>query len=1365
MTRKIGSVVALAVASCASALFGYEYDLVDNLKLKDGKTITRRMVVGYRGECAEEPGNTKRAVDFSVSRGFPVAVDALTTADGVLIAAADPAFAARKWTDDLEKFDAGTLAIETWPNKFRDCGYRLAKFEEIVAAAKGPLVVRIADGKAATAEAVRRFKDVEIVDAVEPIDDPVKAVAAFEGGATRIFSTGPAKLFTRIEGLLARERVMKTDFRAKLVAHAGGRECAPENTLPAFRNMQTGGFSVEADFHLSKDGVVFLTHEHWMNHPKSCIHDKMANELNWTGELENADAGWWIGEKWKGTKFCTMDELFDTITPDRTLVLHIATSGPEIIEKIKEGFARHPSISPKNAVFFADARTVHKILPDYVVGGCPLPRKGWMQHDEPNDVRGWAEGWKKGPADAFTGPRWDNELISRQYVETLHRKGVTVCVWSIDDPYLALAALDRGVDLVESDRPESIYREMTGEQVPKPIKYNGIALDGVPDEDRWRDAKWHDDFTRLKIHKDKGAFARKTEFAVWATSVDLYVAARCYVDDVEEMKKRPETDMWLADNFEVFLSPSGAEAAYYHFAVSPNSKTPMAEYFEEAGHIQPDFYMPRWEAKTAWETNAWTCEIQIPLTAFYWTRQADWKTEWRVNFCRTLQKPYELATWSPLEQIFHEPGAFRLMEGMPYRCRGWDGCIRKATATILEQRADGSLRGEMDVDCHIPFDRACRVTSDCGSSELRDFKAGDHHIRFPCAFKKGGRIRTNFKLEYKGGNVAAERDYPVWVEYRPIDLRLTKPAYRGNFYPGQCADEVAGEVEILGGGEATVTLEGPGFPARSAKIAGKGTFAFDTKGFEKGEARLTVRTAKDERTVKVRNLPKSAHRMTWIEDGNLVVDGKPVLRRNMYSGTYMMGEKFIELYTADAPNFHATPACDRFVGIEPGHLAPGLEREEAIFDNPPSAKVYAKLDEIIAKNRDSDFCAYYICDEPECRGISPVYLKYIYDYVADKDPYHVINSATRGGKTYIDCLDWAETHPYINARNTPEGRKYDRPFSEIGRFIDDFDAAGRPDKCIGFLPTCFAYRWQTLESDYPTFDEYLVHTWAAVVRGAKTIWPYAAHDLGDRPQLHEGTRYLFSSFEALEDLILFGARKTLRKDKSAEVALWTRGDDALLVALNFTDRPQTVTFEGAGGSFREFRGTRTVGSRSSDSKLQAPSFKLKPYETFVATTRPHDAGLKPVAEVRAAIDRAEAERKSRDNQLLERYAQLKVRDNLRANFGGGLYKLFDGTRQMIARWAQGSPENWMEIEFRDGLKPVFDRVVVHGCGLIGRMEVSVPDGDGWRKVAVKSRANEAYRAEVELAETVAPAKVRLDFPGEKNQVNRLEIYEVELPRK
>ena len=26
--------------------------------------------------------------------------------------------------------------VETWPNRFRDCGYRLAKFEEIVAAAK-----------------------------------------------------------------------------------------------------------------------------------------------------------------------------------------------------------------------------------------------------------------------------------------------------------------------------------------------------------------------------------------------------------------------------------------------------------------------------------------------------------------------------------------------------------------------------------------------------------------------------------------------------------------------------------------------------------------------------------------------------------------------------------------------------------------------------------------------------------------------------------------------------------------------------------------------------------------------------------------------------------------------------------------------------------------------------------------------------------------------------------------------------------------------------------------------------------------------------------------------------------------------------
>ena len=32
--------------------------------------------------------------------------------------------------------------------------------------------------------------------------------------------------------------------------------------------------------------------------------------------------------------------------------------------------------------------------------------------------------------------------------------------------------------------------------------------------------------------------------------------------------------------------------------------------------------------------------------------------------------------------------------------------------------------------------------------------------------------------------------------------------------------------------------------------------------------------------------------MSWIENGNLVVDGKPVLRRNMYAEYYMGGEAF-----------------------------------------------------------------------------------------------------------------------------------------------------------------------------------------------------------------------------------------------------------------------------------------------------------------------------------------------------------------------------------------------------------------------------------------------------------------------------------------
>ena len=86
----------------------------------------------------------------------------------------------------------------------------------------------------------------------------------------------------------------------------------------------------------------------------------------------------------------------------------------------------------------------------------------------------------------------------------------------------------------------------------------------------------------------------------------------------------------------------------------------------------------------------------------------------------------------------------------------------------------------------------------------------------------------------------------------------------------------------------------------------------------------------------------------------------------------------------------------------------------------------------------------------------------------------------------------------------------------------------------------------------------MLNYWCELVRGAKVMFPYAYHDLGDRPQLYEGTRYMFESIEALEDVILYGTRKTLVKTREYECCQWTMpAGDRVIALVNFTQKPQT----------------------------------------------------------------------------------------------------------------------------------------------------------------------------------------------------------------
>ena len=364
-------------------------------------------------------------------------------------------------------------------------------------------------------------------------------------------------------------------------------------------------------------------------------------------------------------------------------------------------------------------------------------------------------------------------------------------------------------------------------------------------------------------------------------------------------------------------------------------------------------------------------------------------------------------------------------------------------------------------------------------------------------------------------------------------------------------------------------------------------------------------------------------------------------------------------------------------------------------------------------------------------------MKHIYDYVAERDPYRVIRTCSRGDDTYIDCADWVETHPYINPRTVDGRRVYGREMNTLGSYVDAIAKLNRPDKCIGFINSMYSGF-----GEYPTFAELVCNTWAGMIHGAKTLAAYAYHDLGDRPSVYEGARYVFSSVEALEDLLLHGKRTLLDRTEDYEAVSYEYKKDKIFILVNFRQDPIKVKLKNLSGRFVEFRGKRT---------FKKFSFELAAHEVIIGTNRKMDDNLPSYADTQKLIDKLESERVSRGNLLFGRNKEMIVSTSPASN---SHKKMFDGTTDVYA-WSSRRKNGWYEIAFPEDA-PTFSKINIFGSN-IGGAKVQKRKGGEWISLDPEKTDKGEYSLSFDYSEPQRTVKLRIEFPRE-----RVELYEIEL---
>ena len=224
-------------------------------------------------------------------------------------------------------------------------------------------------------------------------------------------------------------------------AHRGGATDAPENTMPAFEHAVRLGYRyLETDAHVTADGVLVAFHD-----------DRLDRVTDRTGVI--AELPWSEVQQARVDGREPIPRLEDLLAAWPDVRVNIDPKQDGVAEPLAAAIVRTGSVDRVCVGAFSDRRiAVVKAL----VGPALCTSMG------PREVaqlvaasRGLPGGRRLRSPCAQVPPNQGRvALVTRRFVDTAHRLGVQVHVWTIDDRVEMARLLDLGVDGIMTDRPQ-----------------------------------------------------------------------------------------------------------------------------------------------------------------------------------------------------------------------------------------------------------------------------------------------------------------------------------------------------------------------------------------------------------------------------------------------------------------------------------------------------------------------------------------------------------------------------------------------------------------------------------------------------------------------------------------------------------------------------------------------------------------------------------------------------------------------------------------------------------------------------------------------------------------------------------------------
>lgn len=242
-----------------------------------------------------------------------------------------------------------------------------------------------------------------------------------------------------------------------VIAHRGGGELWPENTLYAFRNAVDLGVDVlEMDIHSTADDVLVVCHNPTVDETTDG-HGRIGDLT--LSEIQALDAG----HKWtkdgtnypfrgKGIRIPTLEEVFQSF-PQTRLNVEIKPSNPPLSEplcqSIREyGMEERVLVASFNPTTMKEFRAA---CPEVATSATAPEIRWflWMHKLFVSDLY-------LGVAEAFEVPETlgERELVTRRFVDDSQNHNIRVFVWTVNEVDAMKRLLGLGVDGILTEYPD-----------------------------------------------------------------------------------------------------------------------------------------------------------------------------------------------------------------------------------------------------------------------------------------------------------------------------------------------------------------------------------------------------------------------------------------------------------------------------------------------------------------------------------------------------------------------------------------------------------------------------------------------------------------------------------------------------------------------------------------------------------------------------------------------------------------------------------------------------------------------------------------------------------------------------------------------